>query len=70
MWDKQGKEYLDFVAGIAVCALGYAHPRITEVLRRQADRLHHVSNMFYTQEQIELLETLTAASFADRVFLV
>lgn len=69
LYDTQGREYLDFVAGIAVNCLGYAHPRIVEVIKRQSERLLHVSNMFFTQEQIALMEALTDRSFADRVFL-
>lgn len=66
--DRDGNRYLDFVAGIAVCALGHAHPRLTAALHDQVDRLLHVSNMYYTAEQIGLLEKLTARSFADRAF--
>lgn len=69
LYDREGRSYLDFVAGIAVNCLGYNHPRLTEALQQQAGRLLHVSNMYYTAEQIELLETLTDRSFADRVFL-
>lgn len=69
LYDREGREYLDFVAGIAVNALGYKHPRQVEVLRRQAERLLHVSNMFLTAEQVELMEVLVDRSFADRVFL-
>ncbi len=69
LWDSEGRKYLDFVAGIAVNCLGYGHPRVLEVIRRQSERLLHVSNMFYTREQIELMEALTERTFADRVFL-
>ena len=69
LYDREGRVYLDFVAGIAVNALGYNHPRQVEVIRRQASRLLHVSNMFYTAEQVELMEALVERSFADRVFL-
>ncbi|TXD39207.1 acetylornithine transaminase [Lujinxingia vulgaris] len=68
LFDTEGKEYLDFVAGIAVCALGHAHPTLTDALRDQAGRLLHVSNLFYTAEQIALMEALVEQSFADRVF--
>ncbi len=68
LWDVEGKEYLDFVAGIAVCNLGHAHPAVAEAVGRQAEKLVHVSNLYYTQPMIELAERLTAASFADRVF--
>lgn len=69
LYDREGVEYLDFVAGIAVNALGYNHPRQVKVIRDQAARLLHVSNMFFTAEQIELMDALVERSFADRVFL-
>ncbi len=68
LWDAEGKEYLDFLAGIAVCNLGHCHPEVTRVLCEQAERLVHVSNLFYTRPQAELAEALCARSFADRVF--
>lgn len=69
LYDGEGEEYLDFVAGIAVTCLGHNHPELTGALREQVGRLLHVSNMYYTAEQIGLMERLTARSFADRVFL-
>ncbi|NLZ17486.1 MAG: aspartate aminotransferase family protein [Desulfobulbaceae bacterium] len=69
LWDANGKEYLDFLAGIAVCALGHCHPAITAAIRSQANDLVHVSNLFYTKPQIELAELLVQNSFADRIFL-
>lgn len=69
VWDTDGNEYLDFLAGIAVCSLGHAHPTLTAALVDQVETLLHVSNSFYTPQQIELLERLTTKSFADRVFL-
>ncbi len=68
LWDRDGNEYLDFVAGIAVNCLGYNHPKLTEAICGQAKRLLHVSNMFYTAEQVELMEALCERSFAERVF--
>lgn len=68
LWDQSGKEYLDFLAGIAVCNLGHCHPEVTSVLCRQADTLVHVSNLFYTRPQVELAAELTRLSFADKVF--
>lgn len=68
LWDENGKEYLDFLAGIAVCNLGHCHPEITQTLCRQADTLVHVSNLFYTRPQAELAAELTRLSFADKVF--
>lgn len=69
LWDADGKEYLDFLAGIAVCSLGHCHPAVTEAICRQAGSLVHVSNLFHTPPQIELAELLVANSFADRVFM-
>jgi acetylornithine/N-succinyldiaminopimelate aminotransferase len=68
LWDTEGRSYTDFVAGIAVCNLGHAHPRIYEVLALQAQTLLHVSNLYYTRPQIELASWLVKNSFADRVF--
>jgi len=68
LWDSQDRSYLDFVAGIAVCNLGHGHPRIAHALASQAEKLCHVSNLFYTVPQMELAERLTQVSFADRVF--
>ncbi len=68
VWDDQGKAYTDFIAGIAVCNLGHAHPQLAETLADQARVLWHVSNLFYTRPQAELAEWLTGHSFADRVF--
>lgn len=69
LWDADGKEYLDFLAGIAVCSLGHCHPTVTAAVCEQAARLMHVSNLFHTAPQIELAELLTQNSFADRVFM-
>lgn len=68
LWDIEGKKYIDFVSGIAVCNLGHAHPKISEALSKQADLLLHVSNLYYTEPQTELASLLTENSFADRVF--
>jgi len=68
LWDTEGKKYIDFVSGIAVCNLGHAHPKISEALSKQADILLHVSNLYYTEPQVELACKLTENSFADRVF--
>ncbi len=68
LWDSNGRAYTDFVAGIAVCNLGHADPRIYEALAQQAQTLLHVSNLYYTQPQIELASWLVDNSFADRVF--
>jgi len=68
LWDENGKRYTDFVAGIAVCNLGHAHPKIAEALAAQSRTLWHVSNLFYTVPQVELADWLVRHSFADRVF--
>ncbi len=68
LWDESGRAYLDFVAGIAVCNLGHAHPAVTRAVADQAARLVHVSNLFYTEPQAEVAALLVANSFADRVF--
>lgn len=68
LWDADGKEYVDFLSGIAVCSLGHCHPAVTEALCAQASTLLHVSNLFYTKPQTELAELLMRHSFAERVF--
>lgn len=68
LWDTQGRQYIDFVSGIAVCNLGHAHPRIANVLAVQSKTLLHVSNLYYTVPQTELAAWLVEHSFADRVF--
>ncbi len=68
VWDENGKEYLDFVGGIAVCALGHSSPIVTKALDEQSRRLVHVSNLYYTKPQVELARLLVENSFADRVF--
>jgi len=68
VWDENGKEYIDFVGGIAVCALGHSSPIVSKALYEQSKKLVHVSNLFYTQPQTELAQILVENSFADRVF--
>ncbi|VEN74234.1 Acetylornithine aminotransferase [Candidatus Desulfarcum epimagneticum] len=68
VWDSEGKSYLDFTAGVAVCALGHAHPGVTAAVSDQAARLLHISNLYYTPVQTGLAARLTEKSFADRVF--
>ncbi len=58
VWDETGKEYLDFGAGVAVCALGHAHPAITEALTTQAGKLIHCSNLYWSKPQGELAKYL------------
>jgi len=68
LYDTDGRSYTDFVAGIAVCNLGHAHPGIAKALASQAKTLWHVSNLYYTVPQVELASWLVENSFADRVF--
>lgn len=67
--DAAGREYLDFLAGIAVCSLGHCHPAVTQAICEQAKKLVHVSNLFHTIPQTQLAELLVNHSFADRVFM-
>ena len=66
--DADGREYLDFLSGIAVCALGHCHPAVTQAICEQAGRLVHVSNLFHTEPQTSLATSLVDHSFADKVF--
>ena len=68
VWDKDGKEYIDFVAGLAVCNLGHCHPRVVRTIQEQAAQLIHVSNFYYIEPQIRLASLLCEYSFADKVF--
>ncbi len=68
LWDEQGKQYTDFLAGIAVVNLGHAHPGVTEAICQQAGQLVHVSNLYYTEPQARVAELLVENSFADKVF--
>ncbi len=68
LYDSQGREYLDFLAGIAVNALGYAHPRMVRVIRREAGRATHISNLFHNPYQAPLARKLAEWSGLDRVF--
>jgi acetylornithine/N-succinyldiaminopimelate aminotransferase len=68
VWDDAGQEYLDFVAGLAVCNLGHAHPDIAKAAAAQLTQLVHVSNIYYTTPMVELAEALVDLSFADRAF--
>jgi predicted acetylornithine/succinylornithine family transaminase len=68
VWDVNGKEYLDFVAGIAVCNLGHSHPQVIATVKEQLENLTHVSNLYYTEPQAQLAKLLVDNSFADKVF--
>jgi acetylornithine/N-succinyldiaminopimelate aminotransferase len=69
VWDAEGREYLDFLAGISVNNLGHCHPRITKAIQEQAETLVHCTNLYYIPVQIELARLLTANCFAERIFL-
>ncbi len=68
VWSSDGKEYLDFVGGVAVNILGHCHPRVVVAIQKQAQRLIHVSNYYYIEPQIKLAKLLVEHSFADKVF--
>jgi predicted acetylornithine/succinylornithine family transaminase len=68
LWDAEGKEYLDFVSGLAVCNLGHCHPKVVKAIQEQAEKLIHVSNFYYIEPQIQLAALLCKHSFADKVF--
>jgi acetylornithine aminotransferase len=68
LWDQEGRQYLDLVAGIAVCNLGHCPKEIAQVMYEQAQQLVHVSNLYYTEPQVRLAEALTGSCFADKVF--
>ena len=68
VYDLEGREYLDFVGGIAVNVLGHGHPDLVHAIQRQAAQLIHVSNLYYTEPQVQLAKTLVEHSFADRAF--
>lgn len=67
-WDVNGKEYLDFLAGIAVNGLGHCHPKVVRAIREQAGVLMHTSNLYYTEHQPKLAKMLVDWSDFDRVF--
>ena len=69
LYDEEGREYLDLVAGIAVNVLGHSHPDIARALTGQARTLIHTSNLYYTRPQVELARRLVELSFPSRVFL-
>ena len=68
VWDSNGKEYLDFVAGIAVCSLGHSHPKVVEAIKKQVETLTHVSNLYHIEPQILYARQLMENSFAHKAF--
>lgn len=69
VYDQAGEKYLDVLAGIAVNALGYAHPVVTKAITEQAAKLMHTSNIFYSKVQADLLEKLAEVSGFEKIFL-
>jgi predicted acetylornithine/succinylornithine family transaminase len=68
VWSTSGKEYLDFIGGIAVNVLGHCPPKVVVAIQKQAQRLIHVSNLYHIEPQIRLAKMLCTHSFADKVF--
>jgi len=68
VWDAEGREYLDFVSGLAVNSLGHCHPAVTRAIADQAETLMHVSNLYYIEPQVKLANMLVQNSCGDRVF--
>ncbi|MBF0516542.1 MAG: acetylornithine transaminase [Nitrospirae bacterium] len=68
LWSADGKEYLDFMAGIAVNILGHCHPRHVVAIQKQAQKLVHISNLYHNEYQIKLAKLLCDYSFADKIF--
>ena len=68
VWDKSGKQYIDFVSGLAVNNLGHCHPSVVAAIKKQAEKLIHVSNLYHIEPQSQLAEKLTSVSFADKIF--
>ena len=67
LWDADGNEYLDFLAGISVCNVGHCHPRVVAAIAAQARTLMHVSNLYSNRPMVELAERLSACSLGGRV---
>ncbi|WP_028574858.1 aspartate aminotransferase family protein [Desulfonatronovibrio hydrogenovorans] len=68
LYDFNGREYLDLLSGISVCNLGHSHPEVVSAIKKQADKLIHVSNLFYQREQVELAQALLETCAMDKVF--
>ncbi len=69
LWDEDGNEYLDFLAGISVLNVGHCHPRVVAAIQEQATRLTHVSNLYYTEQAMLLSRALSQSSLGGKVFL-
>jgi acetylornithine/N-succinyldiaminopimelate aminotransferase len=68
LWDSEGNEYLDFLAGISVCTVGHCNPAVVDAVREQAGKLMHTSNLFYTEPMVRLAQRLSDSSLGGRVF--
>lgn len=68
LWDSEGKKYLDLVAGLAVNALGHAHPKVVKAINKQAKKLIHTSNLYYTEPMVDLAKLLIKNSFNGKCF--
>jgi predicted acetylornithine/succinylornithine family transaminase len=68
VWDSEGKEYYDFIAGLGVVSVGHSHPGVIKAIQSQLSKLFHISNLFYTEPQVRLAEMLISRSFAGQCF--
>jgi acetylornithine/N-succinyldiaminopimelate aminotransferase len=68
LWDAEGNEYLDFLAGVSVVQIGHCHPALVEAITEQAQRLMHVSNLYYTEPGMRLAKRLSERSLGGKVF--
>src|SRR5262245_42159606 len=69
LWDSEGKEYLDFLAGISVCSVGHCHPAVVEAVRVQVGSLTHTSNLYLTEGAVRLAQRLCESSLGGRAFV-
>ncbi|MBZ4687558.1 MAG: acetylornithine/N-succinyldiaminopimelate aminotransferase [Clostridia bacterium] len=68
VWDADGKEYLDFVGGLAVTSLGHCHPKLTAAIRAQSEKLFHCSNLYWIEPQVKVAKLLAENSAFDKTF--
>ena len=68
LWDTEGKEYLDFLSGLGVNSLGYSYPSVVKAIKEQAEKLLHVSNLFYIAQQARLAELIVRQTFSGKMF--
>ena len=69
VWDSDGKEYLDFLAGISVCSVGHCHPAVVDAVREQVGILTHTSNLYLTEGGVRLAQRLCESSLGGKAFL-